>query len=770
MSKLIGTNPNQVPSNADLGTAAFMDKKDFLLSKGSSLSAIDAVIPNTATDVFIYDTSKDSDGGAWRNRTQHTSWYNERLNTTTRGSRREFPAVAVIVATGPKVTIYDGDDTSLPMWMIFTNTDTSYSTGSMLHVDTDTNNVYAINGQLVGGSSHINQRGGEIVNFIKDSSYKFNASSAGSGSYRGNIAERNSGKGWTADGELLIVNGVINDIAMTVLPNAPIDPATGLPVPTIALATDAGVSVVKDDGSIIDLTRSTSGIQRVEFEGTRLHINSSTVGGHWIYDNIPNSDSALSPTDGHFEYWDPNFSNLKNPAYLGWSSPSIAANYIGTQPANGNSLRFGLTSFDFDKSNYRNSLISFITSTYNTGWMNGDIKLATLSDTDATDITGSELVTNGTFDSDTSGWTITGTGASFAVVSGQLVITRDGTSAVARQTITTVVGKTYVFSCDLTATSGGALIGLEIGGEGGVISSDLKTHTVTHVATSTSTIIEINTYNTVTGTLTVDNASVRLAEEDRSINDNGLQVFGTVKKTPVAAGADLVAYSGFSNINYLKQPYNSAMDIDASDDVCVITWAKLSAGNSYIFDRIDDAGTGSRYFAYRRGNTDDKLVFMGVTSSAFSDAFATEWHQYTLLRRSGVVEIWVDGVLDTTGADTQDRTNTSAKLTLGNNYATGVNNGANALALFRFSSTAPSPEQIKKIYEDEKVLFQENAKATLYGTSDAVTALAYDDDTNLLHAGTSAGRSVFQGLRRVDNTTRAVGTAISAVDGFVVEE
>ena len=74
------------------------------------------------------------------------------------------------------------------------------------------------------------------------------------------------------------------------------------------------------------------------------------------------------------------------------------------------------------------------------------------------------------------------------------------------------------------------------------------------------------------------------------------------------------------------------------------------------------------------------------------------------------------------------------------------------------------------MYEDEKVLFQENAKATLYGSSDAVTALAYDDDTDLLHAGTSAGRSVFQGLRRVDNTTDAVGAAISASNGLVAED
>ena len=92
------------------------------------------------------------------------------------------------------------------------------------------------------------------------------------------------------------------------------------------------------------------------------------------------------------------------------------------------------------------------------------------------------------------------------------------------------------------------------------------------------------------------------------------------------------------------------------------------------------------------------------------------------------------------------------------------------LALWRISATAQSEEQIAKIYNDEKHLFQENAKATLYGSSDAVTALAYDDDTELLHVGTSAGRSVFQGLRRVDNTTDAVGTAISASNGFIVED
>ncbi len=68
------------------------------------------------------------------------------------------------------------------------------------------------------------------------------------------------------------------------------------------------------------------------------------------------------------------------------------------------------------------------------------------------------------------------------------------------------------------------------------------------------------------------------------------------------------------------------------------------------------------------------------------------------------------------------------------------------------------------------MLLQEGAQATLYGSSEAVTAVAYDDSTNLLQGGTSAGRSVFQGLRRVDNTTTAVGAAISASNGLVADE
>ena len=84
--------------------------------------------------------------------------------------------------------------------------------------------------------------------------------------------------------------------------------------------------------------------------------------------------------------------------------------------------------------------------------------------------------------------------------------------------------------------------------------------------------------------------------------------------------------------------------------------------------------------------------------------------------------------------------------------------------------SAPSAEMIKRIYEEEKLLFRKDAKCTLYGTSDIVTAIAKDDVTDTLHVGTSSGRSEFRGLNRINNTTTAVTTAISASDGLVAEQ
>ena len=150
------------------------------------------------------------------------------------------------------------------------------------------------------------------------------------------------------------------------------------------------------------------------------------------------------------------------------------------------------------------------------------------------------------------------------------------------------------------------------------------------------------------------------------------------------------------------------------------------------------------------------------------------WSHLSAIRRSGTLEMRVNGLLTTNTAAlnstvARNISNSSAGLNVGlRRDATNPFNGS--LALIRVSATAPTADQIAKIYNDEKVLFQDGAQATLFGASDAVTALAHDPVTDLLHVGTSVGRSVFQGLRRVSNTTTPVGTAISAVNGMIAEE
>ena len=778
MAKLIGTAPNQVPTNADLGSLAYMDKDNFDANISElTLGALSREITDTAVDVFVYDTSKDSDGGAWRKRTQHTSWYNEAASAT-RGSRKEFPAVAVIVCrSDDSLAIYDGDDPDMPMWMVFNPT-----TGGFLDA-TDAESAQMLNGVLFmcGGT------GSHQIDFISEentfrsSNTQFN---------KGDISNRNANNGWVVTASTGLVNINPNDCAMTVLPNAPIDAATGLPVPTIAVATDGGVSVIKDNGTVVDITFSSGGnIPDIEFTyENKLIFNtdfSSAAGGRYvkIYD-IPSSDlseGGYNSTNNALVTYTPSsavtLNHSPDDTYYHPRDFTPAKDEINIRLAAGYQYTWtGVTKLTGYLDSYR-AMAAGITSTYNTGWMNGGIKLATLSDTDDTDVTGSELVTNGTFDTDLTGWTVAGTGATAAVVSGQAVLTRNGSSATLTQyNITTEVGKTYTITVDFVGSTGGAFFyGFFSGGNvATAVTSTTGTYTLTGVAGSTSEYFQVHLYNTTNGTLTLDNISVRLAEEDRSANGNGLQVFGTITKNPVNSGADLVACSGFSTSNYLKQPYNSNLDF-GTGNFCIMGWFKLTlAAPSKVIIERQSATVAGGFILYIGGGLvkfDTSETTYGsegnlATNNRFDDGL---WHYCAVFRQSGINYLYVDGVLQDSAADSLNFTNTSAATTLGIRPDVTLP-FSGSLALWRISATAPSPEQIKKIYEDEKVLFQENAQATLYGSSDAVTALAYDDTTELLHVGTSAGRSVFQGLRRVDNTTTSVSAAISASNNLVGEQ
>ena len=130
-------------------------------------------LSDSSTYVFVYDTTKDSDGGAWRHRCQNTSWYNE-ASSANRSSRKEFPQVAVIAFDGNKIDILDADDPNCPLWMRFIRNggsfrDVLYGCGSGSGQGADLNGLrfHMLNGILVLCSTDTNFWP-VLIDFIKD--------------------------------------------------------------------------------------------------------------------------------------------------------------------------------------------------------------------------------------------------------------------------------------------------------------------------------------------------------------------------------------------------------------------------------------------------------------------------------------------------------------------------------------------------------------------------------------------------------------------------
>ena len=118
---------------------------------------------------------------------------------------------------------------------------------------------------------------------------------------------------------------------------------------------------------------------------------------------------------------------------------------------------------------------------------------------------GAELVVNGTFDTDTSGWTTSN--STLSVVDGKLRVTNVGaTSGIGYQSFPTTIGKTYKYTVTATAETSSALprIGTAIGG------AQYGTGSLIFTATSATAIVSMRNGTAVDGAYAdYDNISVR---------------------------------------------------------------------------------------------------------------------------------------------------------------------------------------------------------------------------------------------------------------------
>ena len=478
MPNLVGIGNSQVPTNAMLGGLAYQDTNNAVL-KNVEIDKIAAiktkinargkygsgtVADTSIKDIFVYDTRKDSDGGAWRKRTQNCSWYNETLNTAYRGSRKEFPSIAILVSHEGSgffgFSIYDGDDPNLPMWMHFMIDQYAPSSnwgsgipfiGRANFVGYTAGPICALNGQIAMGNQEVNAswQPGWMVNMISekcidvvnygteqqqtywmssDISNRVNYDAfevfTYNGSRYGTGDDDHSGGKSGITGEC--ANGEIRSIAMTVTPDALTDEDTGLPVPTQAWAGKDGISVMKGSTNSWQNTQySNHTHERASFTSEFDIVSISRNGGAPNAVVMPRLTYPAYTSYDQTRYYHANLSQQLDPTMgtvytsledvRAMKNPYGGVDDLAVIPTSNVGLNLYLGDGNDATAIAKSTICARITTDYNTGWMMGACNIAAMCDTSTATIAQNIHVDDG-FDS-TGSW---GFADNASITSGEL--------------------------------------------------------------------------------------------------------------------------------------------------------------------------------------------------------------------------------------------------------------------------------------------------------------------------------------------------------------
>tara|TARA_A100000164_G_scaffold198998_1_gene176621 strand:+ start:2204 stop:4831 length:2628 start_codon:yes stop_codon:yes gene_type:complete len=875
MPNLVGIGNSQVPTNAMLGGLAYQDPSNVNLEsfEPGHISKIKAVIeqeasgPNThISSIFVYDTRRDSDGGAWRHRTQHTSWYNEPLGTLWRGNRREFPEVAILVTcdsgfdSGHVQTIgfqiYDGDDPTCPMWMRFpiTNYAQAANWGGGFPMIARPNFVsfrfgpiHALNGQIAMGNGHASGGSlpGFLVNMISEkcidvcrygvaaNQFYWMSSNIASRVDYGTWSNRAFARGTTryhngddaTSGKKSEITGRMSsapvfDIKMTVLSNNAIDPCTGLPQPTQFWATNGGMTVI--NGNTIPMTITTNqvgsyksiGLSNLNHERGISVINQS---GNVIRTDYykPNEDGIYGQNDTSSYYYY-NLASNSNPS-IPWDPGSEKVKFIKgyeNDPddlaiANAVSLQILLGKNRDDSGGDTTATAATITHEMVTGYQPGDphIALPGYCGTPG-DVTGTVHYTD-SFDA-TGLWSFAD-GAS--ITGGVLRLSSTNGSRATRAASGFLVQGTEYY-CVFYTNANSQNFQIDDDGSGAGLGSVTIYQDVTHndpgyygftfTATAANRLRIMRTQgggsNIDIPAMTIRPTEIQNKHNNYQDARPGFAIVGTLKREPVAPGAELCSYSGWSASNYITQGYNSALDW-GTNNFMVSLWFKCPEGGSESTQNILGIGDYNHNdgFLIQAVNSSSKYVdvgYLGVSGNSFASTAGVQagfvdqaWNHVFVHARNNTFHMWVNGKKNTFSGGTWTASNinwttkwTKRQIVIGGRAGGISGNGAWAssttkLALVRIagggsqaSTDHPSNEEVRKIYEDEKAMFQPNAKVTIAGGTSYARQMEYDEKKHILHLGTNQGRSDFRRLVRINSTTEGVTTGISAYDGFIAEQ
>jgi len=333
---------------------------------------------NTTVATFIYIPAiMDHDGGAWTTQSRHTSWYNEDLNTATRGATRDFPPVALIVAEADTVTIYDATDSSLPMWMVFNNVGGSLGTGGLIYAATVVSNFNIGAVSTKGGRIYFNNIGLTEVDFVNNTANAYTAVTDSSNQRKSTkgLADRNTAGFWTLDTSAVdITNSSVNATAIT-------QDDSGNNI--VYVGSDGGLDRIDtSDGSVSSWTDNA---------GSNINVQKVSILDEYVYwsvDTDSTNDFILTQlvdqdlTDTSASNWDrytgvivDSWASDLNPIHYG-STLSI----IQAISHNAFATNRSLTQIIPNPSSWGHGLLNTTTDTWQSGWQYGDIHICLVSD------------------------------------------------------------------------------------------------------------------------------------------------------------------------------------------------------------------------------------------------------------------------------------------------------------------------------------------------------------------------------------------------------
>ena len=474
-----------------------------------------------------------------------------------RGNKREFPKLSAIVAEATNVTIYDLTEAGRPMWMRFYNN--GGTSGSSLL-------TWAVSGPALTGVFASNSIigicatsgcGTVLVNFAKDDCRV--AYTSAYALTKRNISDRNISRTVTLSNDGYAIAAVsCNSIGMTVLTDAPIDPVTGLKAPTIAVATANGVSVINHNNIV--------------FSSQNINVKSITIDNKYIYAN--------GGTYGWYSYFAilPILSNFTlttvNQSIASSEAQTLDKKTIKTSKSvvfNSNIVpRNFITSIRNDNSNTI-SLINRLSDLYNIGWSMTATKRSFLNSSVVGIVTGDELYPSGAFTTDFPGFTKT-SDLDLSIVNGRLRATGNSTasgvlySQIYLTLTNTIPGEYYRISGTMYP---GTVSGLYLGTPY-TYKSVPNNFTMQFIAVSNTTVIQ---FTPLTGFqpgsyCEFDDISIRNIDISKNLEFNinkQAYFYGTLTKSPVATNAQLVGYSGFSTVNYLREPCSTDLEFGTGE-------------------------------------------------------------------------------------------------------------------------------------------------------------------------------------------------------------